>query len=124
MKSARVGTRVAGRRSLFGWLVCVVAVWSLGVSARAEEAVRLSDEPVETIDHKLLTVPRDYGRLVNIVISNDVHYLYFEDEAGTIRIVLVGPRGALPRARTPFLLLSPDAKVIKRSSAAAPTSSR
>lgn len=124
MKSADAGRQFAGRRPLFGWLVCGVAVWSLGVSARAEEAVRLSDEPVETIDHKVLTVPRDYGRLVNIVISNDVHYLYFEDEAGTIRIVLVGPRGALPRARAPFQLLSPEAKVIKRGVAMMPAVSR
>ena len=106
------------------WLIGLMLVAVGAAAARAAEPARLSDESVETIDHTLLTIPRDYGRLINVVLSNEVHYLYFEDEAGTIRMVLVGPRGALPRARTPFQLLSPDVKVIKRSSAAAPTSSR
>ena len=106
------------------WWVALMLVLVVAAAVRAEEPVRLSDEPIETIDHKILTVPRDYGRLINIVISNDVHYLYFEDEAGAIRIVLIGPRGVLPRARTPFLLLSPDAKVIKRSAATVPSHSR
>ena len=90
----------------------------LGSTGHAEEppAGKLNELTVEPVGHASFKLPERYGRLVNVVISSEVHYLYFEDQAGTIRVVLVGPRGAVPRSRSPLQLLSSDVYLIKRGS--------
>ncbi len=60
-------------------------------------------------------IPAEYGRLVNVVVSSDVHYLYFEDDEGTVHIVLLGPRGAAQRSRSAPQLLSPEVFRIERT---------
>jgi hypothetical protein len=84
-----------------------------------EPAESLHETPIETLGRAAFTVPPGYGRLAEVVVESEVHYLYFEDQLGTVRVVLVGPRGAAPRARTPLLLLSPDAYVVKREAVGA-----
>jgi len=79
-----------------------------------DEKAQLTHVTVETFGRTAFKLPKEYGRLVNVVVSSEVHYLYFEDGAGEIRVVLIGPRGAVPRARAPLQLLSPDVYLIKR----------
>ena len=59
-------------------------------------------------------VPKGYGRLINVAVSAEVHHLYFLDHEGTIRIVLLGPRGASQRARHAFQLLSSQVYRVER----------
>ena len=100
------------------WLLGLAIGMMLGSTGHAEELAnsKLSELAVETIGHATLKLPERYGRLVDVVVSSEVHYLYFEDQAGTIRVVLVGPRGAVPRSRSQLQLLSPDVYFIKRGS--------
>lgn len=84
-----------------------------------EPAESLRETPIETVGRATFAVPPGYGRLAEVVVDSEVQYLYFEDQLGTIRVVLIGPRGAAPRARTPLILLSPDAYVVKRAAAGA-----
>ena len=87
----------------------------LGSPAQGDGQVSgLTEVTMETIGRTSFKLPEGYGRLVNVVISSEVHYLYFEDQRGTIRVVLIGPRGAVPRSRAPLQLLSPDIYVITR----------
>jgi hypothetical protein len=79
-----------------------------------EQPPDLTEVALETAGHTVFKLPESYGHLVDVVISSEVHYLYFEDGAGTIRVVLIGPRGALPRARTQLQLLSSDVYLIQR----------
>ena len=90
----------------------------LGSTGQAEEPVssKLNDLPMETVDRTYFRLPGRYGRLVNVVVSSEVHYLYFEDEVGTVHVVLIGPRGAVPRSRNQLQLLSSDVYLIKRGS--------
>ena len=100
------------RRVLLG-LACGIALAS---TAHGEEpaVTRLSEVTMDTTGRTAFMLPSRYGRLVNVVVSSEVHYLYFEDPVGTIRIVLVGPRSALSRSRNQLQLLSPDVAFIKR----------
>ena len=79
-----------------------------------DEQGPLHDVTVETFGRTAFKLPTEYGRLVNVVVSSEIHYLYFEDPAGAIRVVRLGPRGAVPKARTPLQLLSTDVSLIKR----------
>ena len=101
------------RRVLLG-LVCGVALASTVHGAAQPEVTRLTEAAMETTGHHPFTLPSQYGRLVNVVASSEVQYLYFEDSAGTIRVVLIGPPGAVSRSRRQLELLSPDVTFIKR----------
>ena len=101
------------RRVLLG-LVCGIALASRAHGDEPPAVSRLSEVTVETTGRTPFTLPSRYGRLVNVVVSSEVHYLYFEDPGGTIRIVLIGPRGAVSRSRNQLGLLSPDVAFIKR----------
>jgi hypothetical protein len=97
------------------WLVGLAVGLALGTSAQAEEEVgALSEVAMGTIGRGVFKVPHEYGHLVSVAVSSEVHYLYFEDEAGTIRVVPLGQRGAVQRARAPVHLLSPIVYVIER----------
>ena len=102
------------KRLLLG-LACGIALAS---AARGEEppvVTKLSEVPLmEPAGRNAFTLPSRYGRLVNVGISAEVHYLYFEDSTGTIRVVRIGPPGAVSRARQQLQLLSPDVTLIKR----------
>ena len=101
------------RRVLLG-LVCGIALASTAHGAEQPEVTRLAEVTMETTGRRPFTLPSQYGRLVNVVVNSEVHYLYFEDPAGTIRIVLIGPSGAISRSRKQLELLSPDVTFIKR----------
>ena len=100
------------------WVVGVAMGILLGRCAQAADApaVKLTDVPIETISSGAFSLPQSYGRLASVVISSEVHYLYFEDGAGTVRVLLVGPRGAAQRSRNALQLLSPDVFLLKRGS--------
>ena len=91
----------------------VVAATAHGQEPSVE---RLTELPLETYGRTEVKLPEAYGRLVSVVTNSDVHYLYFEDAAGSVRVVLIGPRGAVPRSRNPLQLLSSDVFLIKRGS--------
>ena len=61
-----------------------------------------------------LTIPPEYGDLISVVESSEVHHLYFQDRTGIIRIVLVGPKGAAQKAKHGLQLLSDRVYTIKR----------
>jgi|SRR6185295_13021254 len=89
----------------------------LATAAHGEEpAGPLSDLKLETIGGTTFKIPETFGRLVNVVVSSEIHYLYFEDVGGTIRIVQLGPRGAASRARSPLHLLSSSVFTVERGS--------
>ncbi len=46
-----------------------------------------------------VSIPKEYGKFVSVVESGGVHYLYFQDEEGTIRIVLLGIKGIASRSK-------------------------
>jgi len=99
------------------WWLGMGLVMVLASTAQGEgrdEQGPLTDVMVETFGRAAVKLPTEYGRLVNVVVSSEVHYLYFEGEAGEIRVVLLGPRGAVPRARAPLQLLSTDVYLLKR----------
>ena len=99
------------------WLLVAglgMALASTAQGAGPDEQGPLTDVTVETFGRAAFKLPREYGRLVNVVVSSEIHYLYFEDDAGAIRVVLLGPRGAVPKARAPLQLLSTDVHLIKR----------
>ena len=106
------------KRLIAGVVLGVLA----GSAAQAQEGQREQDERVTKLDELTVgplgggsfAIPQTYGRLVNVVISSDIHYLYFEDGAGIIRVVQIGVRSAASRARSPLQLLSPDILVLKR----------
>jgi hypothetical protein len=104
------------RRIIAGVLVGIM-VGATAQGAGREEPV--TDLPMQTLDKQPFLVPASYGRLVAVTVDSEVQYLYFQDEAGAVRIVLVGPRGAASRARAAMELLSQSAHLIKRRPSAA-----
>lgn len=87
------------------------------VLAHGEERPKLFNEVTLTgANDRPLSVPATYGRLVGVVVNADIHYLYFEDSAGTIRVVLLGAPGAVQRSRTPLQQAASEVYVIKRGS--------
>ena len=87
----------------------------LGSSAHAEvEKVKLEEVAMTSINNEALEIPNEYGRLVNAALRADVHYLYFEAPDGSVRVVLIGPRGAIQRTRNELQLLTPEVLLIKR----------
>ena len=96
------------------WLGLVLGL-VIGTLVHAEERkARFEEVPISTANNETFQIPPEYGHLVNAAVRADVHYLYFEASDGTVRIVLVGPRGAIQRARNELQLLTPEILVIKR----------
>ena len=105
-----------------GWRFAVVLAVGLAssvVSAQTDEEnqTALTEIPMESIGRAVVKVPPEYGRLATVAVSSDVHYLYFQDQEGTVRIVAVGQRSAGQRARSPLQLLVPQVHVIERGHA-------
>lgn len=101
------------KRLVTGLLAGIV----VGTLAQAQEPADvkvLRELPMETIRGTSFTLPKEYGRLVDVIVDSEVHYLYLEDRSGVIRVILIGPRGAVQRSRNPLQLLSPDVYVVKR----------
>lgn len=101
-----------------GMMVVGAAAYGQDESASGER-VRLQEVDVSAGGRAMFTVPSAYGRLVDVAVNAEVHYLYFEDPQGVIRMVLVGPRGAAPRSRLDLQLLSPQVYVVERAAAPA-----
>ena len=99
-------------------LVGLVAGLALSVAAHGEETeiatLKLNESTVQNIRGNRFQIPQSYGRLVSVVNSSDIHYLYFEDSQGQIRVVQIGLRGAVQRSRNPLQLLTPDVHLIER----------
>lgn len=111
------------RLLLVGVAIGTALGWAVSSSARIEEPLTgqiqpLSDISVRTAAGASFILPTTYGRLVDVVVSAEMHHLYFEDEQGAIRIVLLGPRGAAQRSRSALQLLSPDVFLVKRGAQA------
>lgn len=101
------------------FLVGLVLAVGFGLAAPGlAKATRSSDAKLQEViigtGDVPLAVPPEYGRLVNVAVSSEVHHLYFEDAKGTIRIVLLGPAGAVQKARHGFQLLVPEVYLINR----------
>ena len=96
------------------WMWGVVAGVLCGVVAHAAERHRLEDVRVTATNNEPFTIPSVYGHLVSVVVKSEIHYLYFEDNTGTIRVVLLGPRGSGQKARNDFQLLTPEVFLIQR----------
>ncbi|MBI4343062.1 MAG: hypothetical protein HY599_06815 [Candidatus Omnitrophica bacterium] len=83
-------------------------------SEEPKEELKLQERELENVRGNPFKIPETYGRLVNVVVNGEVHYLYFEDGDGQIRVVLIGQRGAVQRSRNPLQLLTGDVQLIKR----------
>ena len=97
---------------VLGLLVASVA--HAGGEEPYKEELKLVEHGVENVRGNPFKIPGAYGRLVNVVINGEVHYLYFQDDAGQVRVVLIGQRGAVQRSRNPLQLLTADVQLIKR----------
>lgn len=98
---------------LFGWTIQTLGQGGLGQAAELKR-VRLVEIPMEALQGGVMSVPPTYGHLVDVAISSEVHHLYFQDPQGTVRMVRVGPQGAVTKARRQVPLLLDDVYVIKR----------
>ena len=90
---------------------------SVSLVAHGEEpaaTLKLSESTVQNIRGNQFQIPDSYGRLVSVVNSSEIHYLYFEDAKGQIRVVLIGRGGAVQRSRNGLQLLTPDVQLIER----------
>ena len=98
------------------WWLGVIVGLAMGAVAYGEEQqmTRLNEVAMATATGHPFRLPERYGQLVTAVISGEVQHLYFQDQAGNIRIVLIGPRGAVQRSRSSLELLSTDAFFMKR----------
>ena len=107
------------RRVLLGVLLGLV----VGATVHGEEVPQesvLNEMTMGTFGRTTFKVPESFGRLVQVAVSSDIHYLYFQDDAGTIRIVPVGQRGAGQHSRAPIQLLSTSVFVIERGGKSIP----
>lgn len=99
-------------------LIGLIAGLALSVAAHGEETetgtLMLSENTVQNIRGDQFKIPQSYGRLVSVVNNSEIHYLYFEDVQGQIRVVMIGQRGATQRSRNPLQLLTPDVHLIER----------
>ena len=102
------------RRWMLGLAVGVSLGAALATDARGQDAKLFGELEMQTIKGTPFTLPKEFGRLVNVVADSEVHYLYFEDRSGNLRIVLIGTRSAVTRARATLQLLTQDVAVIKR----------
>ena len=102
------------RRGVLGVFVGIALGVALAGAAHGQEAKLFHEVEIQTIRGTGFTLPKEFGRLVNVVVDSEVHYLYFEDRSGTLRIAAVGPRGAVTRAKNQLQLLTQDVALIKR----------
>ncbi len=104
-----------------GSLVLVAALVTAAAPASAETRVQapagLSEVVIGRDDGQPAVIPPEYGRLVGVTANDEMHYLFFEDHQGTVRIVLIGPRGAVQRARSGVQLVAPATYVLPRRAA-------
>lgn len=100
------------RRWWAGLILGVLVGWAAEGAAQLEQP--LEEVPIEVAQGAVLSLPPGYGRLVGVAVISEVHHLYFEDAQGTIRLVRVGQKGAVQRARQGLQLLSRDVFVIGR----------
>ena len=96
---------------------------ALGVAvesaAHGQEEKLFTEVQMQTVRGTPFTLPKEYGKLVDVVSDSEVQYLYFEDRAGNLRVVLTGARSAVSRARNVLQLLTSDVVLIKRERPAA-----
>jgi hypothetical protein len=85
------------------------------VAAQGAERQGPGEIPVQTTARAPFELPASYGRLAGVAVNSGVHYLYFEGQDGSIRILLVGPRGSIQQARAELQVLSPDVYLMERS---------
>ena len=102
------------RRRGAGLAVRTTLVGAIGLMAAVSASATELEEIALMFKGSTITVPRSYGRLVSVVESNQVHYLYFEDAEGVIRILLVGSKGTSLRAAQQFEVLSNTAYILPR----------
>ena len=98
-------------------LAGVILGLCIGATAHGEEPkeeLKLTESAIENIRGNPFKIPEAYGRLVSVVSNAEIHYLYFEDPQGQVRVVLIGQRGAVQRSRNPLQLLTPEVQLIKR----------
>ena len=108
------------RRIIAGLIIGLLL--SSAAQGADQQVEKLVEGEIAGISGATFAIPEGYGRLVNVVVSSEVHHLYFQDDAGVIRIVLVGQRAAAFRARTALHLLSPNVYRIDRGGPATSTS--
>jgi hypothetical protein len=101
------------------WLLGLLLGIALGSTAHGDVAHQpLEEMRVRATTANLeLALPTEYGRLVAVAVRAEVHHLYFEGPDGTIRIVLIGSKGSVQRARSELQLLTPEVFVVKRGEA-------
>ena len=99
------------RRVCMGLVLGMVLV---STASGEPQGQRLAEVRVNATDNTTFSIPPAFGRLVSVSTRGEVQYLYFEGEDGAIRMVLIGPRGSMQRARTELQLLSPEVYLIKR----------
>ena len=99
-------------------VIGLIAGLALSAAAHGEEVevgtLKLNESTVQNIRGNRFQIPQSYGRLVSVINSSEIHYLYFEDVQGQIRVVQIGLRGAVQRSRNPLQLLTPDVHLIER----------
>lgn len=78
------------------------------------EEPRLAEIPIAADRGASLVIPREYGHLAEVAVTANVHYLYFEDGEGTLRLILVGPRGSATKIARELQLLGAETYTIKR----------
>ena len=105
------------KRIVLGLVLGLVLASAAHGEEGTEKTEKLTDTPLLTNSNGAFVIPQEYGHLVSVVESADVHYLYFQDAAGQIRILLLGPRTSASRARTPVQLLNSNVVLIKRGPA-------
>ena len=98
------------------WFIGIIVGLLIGSTAHGD----MVRQPLEEVDVKPMTanqqfvLPTSYGRLVNVAMRSEVQYLYFEGADGTIRIMLLGPKGSTQRAKSDLQLLTPEVFVVRR----------
>lgn len=106
------------KRWLMGIAMGVVVGWAVQGAAQTEPVLQQVDVPAAR--GIVLNIPQDYGTLVSVTESSEVQHLFFEDAHGNIRVMLLGPQGAVQRAKHGLQLLSSDVYLIKRHGAGSP----
>ena len=90
---------------------------SFVISMKQCYAEKLTEEVLSgaTRRQSKLTIPKEYGKLISVVENNGIHYLYFQDDQGNIRIFLIGVKGSASRARVELEALPHNVYLIPRS---------
>ena len=96
-------------------------VWVLGLGVLCGSTVQaaadrqhLEEVRMASVTNEPFAIPSGYGHLVSVAVKSEIHYLYFEDATGAVRVVLIGPRGSAQRARNDLQLLTPEVFLMTR----------